>query len=135
MPTVSAVQAEIEGRLRLHLDALTRGDAEGALQVFSPGAIVRPAHVEPLRGFSMLRDFFERTFAVLTVLEADFFTEELYLYDTQAFHFGTHHFSVLSHDGNEHLQKGSFAIVWKRQRDASWRFHRGILNSSLPKRE
>jgi ketosteroid isomerase-like protein len=132
MPSVSVVQAEIEDRLTRHFDALSRGDADAALELFASDAVVRPANVEPLRGVAALREFFERTFAAMTVGEWTFYTEELYLYDSQAFHFGTYQFHVSRHGGDTDAQKGSFAIVWKRQRDQSWRYHRGIMNNSGP---
>lgn len=132
MSSVSEVQTEIEDRLKRHLDAVSRGDANGALQVFADDAIVRPANVEPIRGVAALREFFERTFAAMTVGAANFFTEELYLYESQAFQFGTYDFRVAHHGGDRDAQRGSFAIVWKRQRDGTWRYHRGIMNSSLP---
>lgn len=129
MPTVSAVQAEIEERLKQHAEALTRGDTDDALQLFAPDAVVRPANVEPLRGTAALREFFERTFAAMTIGEGKFFTEELYLYDSLAFHFGTYEFRVPIPDGDQVSEKGGFAIVWRRQRDGAWRYHRGLLNS------
>lgn len=132
MATVSAVQVEIEGRLKLHLEALARGDADAALQIFSSDAILRPGNVEPLRGATALREFFERTFSAMTLGGGRFFTEELYLYDSQAFHFGTYQFDVVPAAGSRDVRKGSFAIVWARQRDGSWRYHRGMMNSSRP---
>ena len=130
MPTVSAVQAEIEERLKHHAEALSQRDTDGALQLFAPDAVMRPANLEPLHGTTALREFFERTFAAMTIGEGRFFTEELYLYDSLAFHFGSYEFTVprLGRDGR--AERGGFAIVWRRQRDGSWRYHRGILNSS-----
>lgn len=132
MPTVSTVQAEIEERLHAHADALARRDADAALQLYASDAIVRPANVEPLRSEAALREFFERTFAAMAISEARFFTEELYLYDAQAFHFGTYEFNTTPAGRGRRREKGSFAIVWRRQRDGSWRCHRGMVNSSLP---
>jgi ketosteroid isomerase-like protein len=124
---------EIEERLRLHAEALSRRDMDAALQLFAPDAVMRPPNAETLRGMTALREFFERTFAAMTLREGRFFTEELYLYDMLAFHFGTYEFRT--GDGAERIiDKGGFAIVWRRQRDGFWRYHRGMLNSSLPGR-
>lgn len=132
MPTVAAVQAELEQRLQAHADALAHRDPDAALQLYASDAIVRPENVEPLRGEAALREFFERAFAGTALGEGRFFTEELYLYDAQAFHFGTYEFSTTLPGGGRGREKGNFAIVWKRQRDGSWRCHRGMVNSSLP---
>jgi uncharacterized protein (TIGR02246 family) len=128
MPTVSAVQAEIEERLKRYAEALTRRDTDAALQLFAPDAVMRPADREPLQGIAALREFFERTFAAMTFGEGTFFTEELYLYDNLAFHYGTYAFDAPGRWSLQPAQKGGFAIVWRRQRDGSWRYHRGLLN-------
>lgn len=129
MRDVSAVQAEIEERLKVYAEALARGDIDGALRLFAPDAIVGPPDVEPLQGTAALREFFERTFAALTIGEGRFFTEELYLYDSLAFHFGSYEFGPAAPLGARWSQKGGFAIVWRRQRDGTWRYHRGMMNS------
>jgi ketosteroid isomerase-like protein len=131
MAIVSAVQAEIEDRLKRHAEALARRDADGALQIFTPDAVVKPPNMEPLRGTAALREFFERTFAAMAIGEGRFFTEELYLYEGLAFHFGAYEFSTPFPRRQKLFEKGSFSIVWRRQRDGSWRYHRGILSSSL----
>lgn len=131
MAAVSVVQLEIEERLRSHAEALSRRDMDAALDLFANDAVMKLANTEPLCGAQELREFFERLFAAMHIGGGRFFTEELYLYDALAFHFGTYEFtSVRTGDVQE---KGGFAIVWRRQRDGSWRYHRGILNSSLPK--
>jgi len=50
MPTVAAVQAELEQRLKAHADALAHRDPDAALQLYASDAIVRPENVEPLPG-------------------------------------------------------------------------------------
>ena len=129
MTDVSAVQAEIEDRLKEYVEALARGDTDAALRLFATDAIVRPPNVEPLQGAAALREFFERTFAAMTIGEGRFFTEELYLYDSLAFHFGSYEFSPPAPLRDRWGEKGGFAIVWRRQRDGTWRYHRGMLNS------
>jgi uncharacterized protein (TIGR02246 family) len=121
---------EIEERLRSHAAALSRRDMDAALELFASDAVMKPANTEPLCGAQELREFFERLFAAMHIGGGRFFTEELYLYDALAFHFGTYEFTSARSGAIE--QKGGFAIVWRRQRDGSWRYHRGILNSSLP---
>jgi ketosteroid isomerase-like protein len=131
MSSVSAVQAEIEERLKRHAEALSRRDADGALQIFTEDAVVKPPNVEPLRGTGALREFFERMFAAMAIGKGQFFTEELYLYESLAFHFGSYEFNTPSPRRERLIEKGSFSIVWRRQRDGSWRYHRGLLSSSL----
>ena len=129
MADVTAVQAEIEERLKEYAEALARGDIDAALEVFASDAVVCPPNVEPVQGRAALREFFERTFAAMTIGEGTFFTEELYLYDSLAFHFGRYEFRPPAPLRDRWSEKGGFAIVWRRQRDGSWRYHRGMLNS------
>lgn len=134
MGIVSLVQAEIEDHLKRHADALARRDADGAVQIFTEDAVVQPPNVEPLRGTAALREFFERTFDAISIAAGRFFTEELYLYDGLAFHFGAYEFRTPFPQRGGLIEKGSFSIVWRRQRDGSWRYHRGILSSGLGER-
>ena len=131
MAAVSVVQLEIEERLRTHAEALARRDMDGALELFASDAVMKLANTEPLRGSHELREYFERLFAAMHIGGGRFFTEELYLYDSLAFHFGTYEF--VSEATGDVQERGGFAIVWRRQRDGTWRYHRGILNSSLPR--
>lgn len=131
MAAVSVVQLEIEERLRSHAEALSRRDMDAALELFANDAVMKLANTEPLCGAQELREFFERLFAAMHIGGGRFFTEELYLYDALAFHFGAYEFT--SARTGDVQEKGGFAIVWRRQRDGSWRYHRGILNSSLPR--
>lgn len=131
MAAVSVVQIEIEERLRSHAEALSRQDMDAALELFANDAVMKIANTEPLCGPQELREFFERLFAAMHVGSGRFFTEELYLYDGLAFHFGTYEFT--SSRTRSVQERGGFAIVWRRQRDGSWRYHRGVLNSSLPR--
>ena len=128
----SEVQAEITRRLEYHAAALGRGDVEAALQLYTWGAVVRPANMEPVRGRDALREFFTRWFAAMTIKDGAYATEELDVYGDRAYQVGTYR-GVSQPHGQEGVQdRGSFMIIWERQGDGSWRYHRGIFNSSLP---
>jgi ketosteroid isomerase-like protein len=131
MLSVSEVQTEIEERLRSHAEALARRDTDAALELFSSDAVVKLTNVEPIRGAAALREFFERAFESISFGAARFFTEELYLYDSLAFHFGMYELTSMDPSGQNANEKGGFAIVWRQQRDGSWRYHRGVLNGRL----
>lgn len=129
---VPEVQAEITKRLESHAAALARGDVEAALDLYAVEAVVRPANMEPVRGREALRQFFTRWFAAMTVKDGAYTTEELDVHGDTAYQAGTYR-GVMHPHGQPGIQdRGSFVIVWKRQRDGSWKYHRGIFNSSLP---
>ena len=129
---VAEVQREIARRLENHAAALSRGDVEAALELYAPDAIVRPANMEPVRGHGSLRDFFTRWFAAMTLRDGVYATEELDVHGDTAYQLGTYRAVMEAHGQPGAPDRGSFTIVWKRQPDGSWRYHRGIFNSSLP---
>jgi ketosteroid isomerase-like protein len=129
---VSTVQAEISTRLARHAAALERGDVDGALQLYTEDAVVRPANMEPVRGHDALRTFFTRWFAAMHLKDAAYTTEELDVHGDTAYQLGTYRGLMQPHGRPGVPDRGSFTIVWKRQADSSWKYHRGIFNSSLP---
>ena len=88
--------------------------------------------MEPVRGRDALRVFFTRWFAAMTVSDGAYVTEELDVHGDAAYQVGTYR-GVLQPHGQEGVEdRGSFMIIWKRQGNGSWRYHRGIFNSSPP---
>lgn len=128
----STVRTEIEARLARHADALARGDAHTAVDLYTADAIVRPANLEPVRGHDALREFFTRWFSAMTMSGGRYFTDELHVFDDYAFQLGNYEFTATPKGADPVRDRGSFAIVWRRQPDGTWRYARGIFNSSLP---
>lgn len=131
----AAVQSEIERRLEEHAEALGNQDVESCLRLYTDQAVVRAANMEPVRGKEALRAFFTRWFAAMTIEDAEYVTEELDAYDDRAYQIGTYTGTQVLEDGPDVPDRGSFHIVWKRQPDGTWRYGRGIFNSSLPLEE
>ena len=131
-PETSRVQAEITKRLAYHAAALGRGDVEAALELYTTDAVVRPANMEPVRGRDALREFFTRWFAAMTVKDGGYATEELDVHGDRAYQIGTYRGVSQPHGQQAVPDRGSFMIIWARQGDGSWRYYRGIFNSSLP---
>jgi ketosteroid isomerase-like protein len=127
----AAVRAEVEGRLARHAAAVGKHDVATALDLYAEDAVVRPANMEPVRGKAALRDFFTGWFKAMTIKDASYATDELDVCGDKAFHIGTYKGMVVLPDVPPIADRGSFNIVWKRQADGSWRYHRGIFNSSL----
>ena len=129
---VEAVGLEISERLNMHSLALEQQDMEKALQLYTSDAIVRPANTEPVQGHEALRVFLQQWWATMAVKDVQYTTVELDLYDDKAYQIGTYT-AVQQIPGQEEVaDRGSFMIVWERQNDGSWRYMRGIFNSSLP---
>jgi ketosteroid isomerase-like protein len=129
----AVVQTEIEARLARHAQALAQGDVEACLQLYTADAIVRPANMEPVRGHEALREFFSRWFGAMRIHNAKYTTDELEVAGDSAYQIGRYEGEVHANgQAGAFSDRGSFSIVWKRQPDGGWKYHRGIFNSSLP---
>ena len=128
----ASVRAEVEARLARHAAAVGAHDVPTALDLYAEDAIVRPANMEPVRGKAALKDFFTGWFAAMTIKGASYTTDELDVFGDRAVHIGTYKGTVVIPEMPPIQDRGNFTIIWKRQADGSWRYHRGIFNSSLP---
>lgn len=130
------VREEITKNLSGHADALARQDLDTVLDLYTEDAIVRPANMEPVHGHAELRSLFTNWWAAMAVKETEYSTEELDVHGDNAYQIGTYK-TVLQLVGESTAvpDRGSFMVVWKRREDGSWKYHRGIFNSSLPATE
>lgn len=129
---VAKVRAEAESRLARHAIALANQDVNAALELYADDAIVRPANMDPVRGKPALRGFFGAWFSAMAVKDGAYTTEEFDLCGDKAIQIGTYRGNVHVPGAPVVVDRGSFTIVWKRQDDGTWRYQRGIFNSSLP---
>jgi len=131
----ATVRTEIDSLLARHAVALAAGNVDEALRLYADDAIVRPANMEPVSGKAALRTFFTQWFAAMAIKDGKYTTVELDVHGDTAYQIGTYSATVKPVGEAEVRDRGSFAVVWKRQPDGSWRYHRGIFNSSLPAAE
>ena len=130
------VRAEIEMKLARHADALTRQDLDTALDLYTEDAVVRPANAEPVRGHAELSSFFVNWWGAITVESVAYSTEELAVHGDRAYQIGSYEaVQRFAEQDTGVPDRGSFMIVWRRQEDGAWKYHRGIFNSSLPAAE
>ncbi len=129
---VTKLRADIEGRLARHGAALARGDVAAALSLYADDVIARPANMEPVRGKENLRGFFTQWFAAMKMRDYVYATEEFEVFGGKALHIGTYKGTIQLPGAAPVADRGSFTVIWKRQSDGSWLYHRGIFNSSLP---
>src|SRR5688572_22561555 len=122
----SAIRTDVENRLARHAYALERHDVTTALELYTDDAVVRPANMEPVRGKARLREFFTLWFAAMTLKDASYSSEEFEVFGDKAVHIGTYQGTVVVPGRAPVADRGSFTIVWMRQVDGSWRYHRGI---------
>lgn len=126
------LRSDIEARLVRHATALASADVESALSLYAGDAVVRPANLEPVRGKDSLRKFFTQWFAAAKMRDVTYTTEEFEVLGDKALHIGTYKGTAELPGVAPAVDRGSFTVVWKRQPDGTWLYHRGIFNSSLP---
>lgn len=126
------LRSDIEARLVRHATALAKADIATALTLYAEDAVVRPANLEPVRGKESLRSFFAQWFKAAKLRDVTYTTEEFEVVGDKAIHIGTYKATAELPGAAPAVDRGSFTVVWKRQSDGSWLYHRGIFNSSLP---
>jgi uncharacterized protein (TIGR02246 family) len=129
---LTRLKTDIEARLARHGVALVNSDVAAALSLYADDAIVRPANMEPVRGKDNLRTFFAQWFAAMKIRDVTYTTEEFEILGEKALHIGTYKGTIELPGAAPVADRGSFTVVWKRQPDGAWLYHRGIFNSSLP---
>ncbi len=129
------VRLEIEEHLARHANAQFRQDLDTALQLYTEDAVVRPANMEPVSGHAELREFFTNWWGAMSVKSVEYSTVEFDLHGDTAYQIGTYKGIQQPQGQEETSDRGSFMIVWKQQADGSWKYQRGIFNSSLPAAE
>lgn len=127
------VLEEVTARLARHSEALGTGNVGQALELYTDEAVVRPAHVEPVRGCSELREFYARFFEVMTMQDVSYRTERLDVPGDRAYQIGTYEGVLQPLEGEGTRDRGSFLIVWQRQGDGSWLHDQSVFSSSFPK--
>lgn len=126
-------------QVRLSLDSITQehsrliiaGDIEGIVNQYTPDAVVRANHAEPLRGHSAIRASLESTLANVSFHTLTYQTEDLAVYGDSAWHVVTCGFTGAA-GGQAVADSGSAYILWTRGTDGAWRVKHDILNSRLP---
>jgi ketosteroid isomerase-like protein len=102
------------------------GDIAAAARVYSPDARIFPPGVPPIDGQETIAGFWQGAAEQLGVKEVQLTTVALEEHDDTAIEEGRF---VLSGEAGR-LDQGKYIVVWKRQPDGTWKWHRDIWNSN-----
>ena len=135
-PGAAAAQAgmarqAIEKANKEFLDALARGDGAGCAAVYAENARVLPPN-SPMRiGRKSIQEFWQSAIdsgvkgASLTILDV----EE---HGNTAIEIGAYTLDIRPQGGPAAKDQGKYVVIWKRQRDGSWKLAVDIYNTDLP---
>lgn len=122
-----ASQAELEAVNREFIDRYNQGDLEGFTAVYSDDAKLYPHGVDVLEGRAAITEFWrgaERHFGIRNVTLT---TLEMEIDGDRAWEVGR-----ASYDSNDGPVEGRYLVVWARQPDGQWRWHRDFMNAGAP---
>jgi uncharacterized protein (TIGR02246 family) len=131
MPAPQNVQAEIRKLNQRFVDAVNKGDVEGALANYLPDARVLPPHYEIAEGRDAIRRLFQQFVDAgltgLTIETATAHTEGNLTVET-----GRFTIRVPQPDGRTITDRGKYVVAWERQPNGELRITTDIWNSDLP---
>lgn len=103
-----------------------RGDIAAAADVYTADARIFPPGFPPVEGKETISSFWQTAAAQLGVKGVQLTTVELEEHGDTAIEEGRF---VLSGAAGT-LDQGKYIVIWKRQPDSAWKWHRDIWNSS-----
>lgn len=128
---VVATRRALDSILQVHSRLIIAGDIAGIVDHYTPDAVVRSNHAEPLHGHAAIQAFVEGMLANLAFHSLTYRTEDLAVYGDSAWHVVTYAFTGAM-GGQAMADTGSAYILWTRGTEGVWRVKHDILNSRLP---
>lgn len=130
-PDRAVVRQTLDSTLREHARLIVAEDVDGIVAQYTPDAVVRSNHTEPLRGRDAIRAFIAGMLASGTFDNVEYETESLAVYGDSAWHIVT--YRVGGRVGNQSVaDSGSAFVLWTRENGGAWRIKDDILNSRIP---
>ncbi len=123
----SAIQSAIDQANRGFVEAYNRGDAAGAVQVYTEDATILPPGSPRVQGRDGIQSFWQSVMDS-GVRAVELRTDDLEVAGEMAREIGTATLTVAGEDGAEQTATAKFVVVWKRQ-DGAWRWHTDIWNT------
>jgi len=123
----SDVRGEIDRANRMFVEAYNRGDAAGAVAVYTEDATILPPGSPRVRGRDGIRAFWQAAMDS-GVRAVDLRTDDLEVSGDMAREIGTATLTVATEAGHEETMTAKFVVVWKRQ-GGDWRWHTDIWNT------
>jgi uncharacterized protein (TIGR02246 family) len=107
------------------VQAWNQGDPAKFAQVYSEDATIYPPDMEPIQGRQAIQEFWKAGGEQMGIKNLKLTTRELEVAGDWAYEQGTGEF-----DTNGGQVNVKYVVIWKKQADGSWKWHRDIWNMS-----
>lgn len=121
----AAARAAIAATNARHAQAFNQGDVAGFARVYTEDARILPPDMEPVHGRAAIAEFWAGAAEQLKIRELRLVTDELEVVGARAVEEGRVELQT-----GQGLVRGKYIVVWRREPDGGWRWHRDIWNFS-----
>jgi uncharacterized protein (TIGR02246 family) len=125
-------QQAIEDRVRAFVTAFNAKDAAAIASLYTEDATLFPPGAMPITGRSAIRKFWQEGIdsglSNITLKPTEIASSGDLAYEV-----GVFVASIPGKDGKRMTLAGKYIVLWKRERDGTWRLHRDIWNESPAK--
>ena len=129
---VQAVRSRIEETNARFMAAVNRGDAAEAAALYTEDAVVLAPNTATVRGRDGIKALFDGMFQQMGPPALTLSTSDVTELGDTAYEVGTYTMKAQPPGGAALNDTGKYVVIWKRQRDDSWKLAVDIWNSDLP---
>jgi ketosteroid isomerase-like protein len=122
---VEGVRRIMESTNARHAEAFNRGDVAGFARVYAEDARILPPDAEPIDGRAAIEQFWAGAARQLGIRDLRLISDEVEVLGERAYEQGRFEFMT-----GQGPARGKFIVVWRREPDGEWRWHRDIWNLS-----
>jgi uncharacterized protein (TIGR02246 family) len=128
-----AVRAYIEQAAVRFSDAFNRGDVAALGAMYDTAAVVLAPNAPPMRGRQNIEALWagarQQGFKTLNLV-----VNSVEVIGNHAIELGSYTLVIQPAGQGETMDRGKYMVVWRRQRDGSWKLYRDVFNTSMPAR-
>ena len=121
----AAVRRDLEATNARHAEAFNRGDVAAFARVYTEDARILPPDMEPVDGRAAIEAFWAGATQQLGIHDLRLTSDEVEVLGATAYEQGRFAFGT-----SQGPARGKYIVVWRREPDGEWRWHRDIWNLS-----
>jgi len=129
---VQAVRSSIEETNAQFMAAVGRGDTAAVASLYTEDAVVLAPNAPIARGREAIKALFDGMFQQIGAPQLKLTTSDVTEIGDTAHEVGAYAMKAQPPGGPAIDDTGKYVVIWKRQRDDSWKLHVDIWNSDLP---
>ena len=128
----AGVRTQLDSALAAHASDFQKADIAALVDGYTDSAVIRPAHMEPVKGSGALRTTLTAWLKAAPVKSVEYSTEDLIVHGPQAFHIVSYRAVMQPPGAGDVDDHGTCALFWVRESSGRWRINRSTCNSSVP---